>query len=145
MTLESWLKISLPAFPVVFALFGAGLYWHENVLPLLPPSLAFWGVVILMYLFSQWEVPGKRYTHMVTMFVTCLWLVSSITAHNLGRFIGSDGYHGVRSAVSDRDFWFAYICAITGSAIGLVHFIRLEPLIADQVRLDRANDIEENG
>jgi len=143
MTLESWLKIALPAFPMAFAVFGTGLYWHENILALLPPPIAFWGVVILMYLFSQWEVPGRRYTHTLTMFASSLWLLSSITAHNLGRFMLSGGYRGVTSALSNWDFWYAYGCAAVGSVIGIIHFVRFEPLIAAQVREDRATDSQD--
>jgi hypothetical protein len=53
---ESWLKIGLPGFPVAFTIFGVWLYWGDNPLPLLAPPLAFWGLVILLYLFSHFEV-----------------------------------------------------------------------------------------
>jgi hypothetical protein len=145
MSPESWLKISLPAFPVAFAIIGVGLYWQDNIVALLPPSIAFWGLVTLMYLFSQLEVPGKRYTHILIMFVTCLWLVSSITSHNLGKFIASAKYSGVASLLSDKDLWFAYGCAVVGSLFGVFHFVRLEPLIVSQTERDRASSGEKKG
>ena len=30
MATESWLKIALPAYPVLFTIFGVWLYWGDN-------------------------------------------------------------------------------------------------------------------
>src|SRR5271155_4355729 len=120
MTLESWLKISLPSFPVAFAVLVVGLYWQENILALLPPALALWGLMILYYLFSTWEVPERRSTYYLTISVSCLWFASSLTAHNLGKFVASRSYSGVASALSCKDFWCAYGCAVVGAIAGLI-------------------------
>jgi hypothetical protein len=53
MALESWLKIALPAYPVLFTIFGVWLYWGDNPVALLAPSIAFWGLMVLFYLFSH--------------------------------------------------------------------------------------------
>ena len=89
MSRESWFKIALPAFPVGFVIFGSWLYWGDNVIPLLPPALGFWGVTILYYLFTHLYIPERRLSFILTMGVAGLWLVTSITAHNLGRFVNS--------------------------------------------------------
>src|SRR2546422_1440645 len=70
MSSESWFKVSLPAFPAAFTIFGVGLYWGENPLPLLPPSIAFWGLVILFYLFTHLYVPNRAYPLLFTIFVS---------------------------------------------------------------------------
>ncbi len=144
MALESWLKISLPAFPVAFAVFVIGWYWDENILALLPPSVALWGLMILYYLFSTWEVPERRSTYYLTISVSILWFASSLTAHNLGKFIASSSYSGVTSALSCKDFWSAYGCAVVGAITGLIQFLRFEPLIVAKADGDRAQYDEEN-
>src|SRR5580658_7562982 len=144
MSSESWLKISLPACPVGFAVFVVGLYWRENILALLPPSLAFWGLMILYYIFSTWEVPGKRYPLFLTILLAVLWFGSSLTAHSLGRFVASGSYSGVTSVLPKMDFWYAYLCGFVSSAVGLHQFRRFEPLIVAQAQKDRARHDEEN-
>ncbi len=135
---ESWLKISLPAFPVAFTVFGVWLYWGENPLPLLAPSVAFWGLVVLFYLFSHLvEEPNKNYQLFLIIAATVLWFVSAITSHNLGKFVISNRYIGLGSVFSTKDFWYAYICSGFACAAGLVHFIRYEPVIVEQIRKDR--------
>lgn len=135
---ESWLKISLPAFPVAFSVFGIWLYWGENPLPLLAPAVAFWGVVILFYLFSHFDEPTRSLPLFLMIGQTALWLVSTITSHNLGRFLLSKRYTGVSDVLRNRDFWFAYVSCVVGAAVGLFHFFRLEPLIVTQIKADRA-------
>src|SRR6266550_3878595 len=111
MGLESWLKISIPAFPVAFAIFGIWLYWGESPLPFLAPSVAFWGLVVLFYLFSHLDLPNRKYPFILTIGVTVLWLVTAITSHNLGKFITSNRYTGPGSVFWNKDFWYAYICS----------------------------------
>ena len=137
MNSESWLKISLPAFPVGFAVFGVWFYWGDNPLPLLAPSIAFWGVVILFYLFSHFDMANRSYPLFLMIGETALWLVSSIASHNLGKFLVSKQYTGLEAVLMNKDFWFAYVCCFAGSAVGLIHFFRLEPLIVAQVSADR--------
>jgi len=135
---ESWLKISLPAFPVAFTIFGVWLYWRENPLPLLAPSVAFWGVVVLFYLFSHLDLPdGRSYSLFLIIAATSLWMVSAITSHNLGRFVISTRYSGFWSVFGSADFWYAYICAAVACSTGLRHFLRYEPEIVEQIRKDR--------
>jgi|SRR6266850_1764958 len=135
---ESWLKISLPAFPVAFTIFGVWLYWRENPLPLLAPSVAFWGVVVLFYLFSHLDLPdGRSYSLFLIIAATSLWMVSAITSHNLGRFVISTRYSGFWSVFGSADFWYAYICAAVACGTGLRHFLRYEPEIVEQIRKDR--------
>ena len=135
---ESWLKIILPAFPVAFTVFGVGLYWGENPLPLLAPSIAFWGLVVLFYLFSHLEaVPNKNYQLFLIIAATLLWFVSALTSHNLGKFVSSNRYIGLGSIFSTKDFWYAYVCAAFACVTGLWHFIRYEPEIVAQIKKDR--------
>jgi Na+/citrate or Na+/malate symporter len=137
MALESWFKIGLPAFPLGFTLLGAWLYWGDNPLALLPPPLAFWGVVVLFYLFSHLYVPNRRYPLVLTIFASVLWLVASITAHNLGRFLSSSQARGVSAVMANKDFWYAYISAAVGCVVALRNFLRYEPIIVDKSRRDR--------
>lgn len=137
MSPESWLKISLPAFPVGFTLFGVWLYWGENPLPLLPPPIAFWGLVVCFYLFSHLYIPERRYPLITTIFATVLWLVASLTSHSLGKFLGSTSYTGMLSLIARKDFWYAYTCAAVAFAAGLWNFLRYEPAIISQIREDR--------
>jgi hypothetical protein len=117
MAFESWLKIVLPAFPVAFTIFGVWFYWGENSLALLPPPLAFWGVVILFYVFTHIYVPDRRLPFVLTIFASVLWLVASITSHNLARFLVSTRYSGFISILSSKDFWYAYVNAIVGFGV----------------------------
>jgi hypothetical protein len=141
---ESWLKISLPAFPVAFTVFGVWLYWGENPLPLLAPPAAFWGLVVLFYLFSHLELPNRNYPLILIIAITALWLVSAITSHNLGKFVASARYNGFTSVFRNRDFWYAYICSAVACTAGLTHFIRFEPLIVGAVKKVRQR-IESEG
>jgi hypothetical protein len=135
---ESWLKISLPAFPVAFTVFGVWLYWGENPLPLLAPPAAFWGVVVLFYLFTHLDLPkGRSYPLLLIIAASGLWVIAAITSHNLGKFLTSKGYVGLVSVFRNKDFWYAYICSASACAAGLVHFIRYEPVIVKQIKEDR--------
>lgn len=145
MSLESWLKIIMPAFPVGFTIFGVWAYWGENPLPLLPPPLAFSGLVVCFYLFTHLYFPNRRYPFIMTIFVTLLWLVACITSHNLGKFLGSPSYSGVLSVVTRKDFWYAYVCSVIAFASGLLNFFRYEPMIAAQIQDDRSAAGREGG
>jgi hypothetical protein len=137
MSRESWFKIVMPAFPVGFTIFGVWIYWRENPLALLPSPIAFAGVVILFYLFTHLYVPSRRYPLIMIMLATILWLVASITAHNLGKFLSSREYSGAASIMTRTDFWYAYICAGIAFAAALKNFLRYEPLIVARVQEDR--------
>lgn len=144
MVSESWYKIGLPAFPVAFTIFGVWLYWGDNSLALLPPPLAFWGVVILFYVFTHLYVPNRRHPLVLTIFASVLWLVASITSHNLGRFLSSRQYSGLASLISNKDFWYAYVSAAVACGVGLQNFLRFEPMIVAATRRDQfAADTEE--
>lgn len=134
---ESWLKIALPAFPVGFTLLGLGLYWKENILPLLPPNIAFWGVVIAFYLFTHLFVPETTATFYLTAWTAALWLVASITSHNLAVFIASPDYGGFFRVFLELDFWFAYGFALLGVFPALRLFVINEPLIARETQRQR--------
>ena len=140
MSSESWFKVSLPAFPAAFTIFGVWLYWGDNPVALLPPPIAFWGLVILFYLFTHTYVPtgtGRRYPILLTIAVTSLWLVASITSHNLAKFVGSNQHTGFVEIITKKDFWFAYVCAALACAAGVSNFRRYEPLIVAQAERDR--------
>ncbi len=137
MSAESWYKISLPAFPVAFTVFGVWLYWGENPLPLLPPSISFWGLMILFYLFTHLYVPNRMYPLLLTIFGTALWMVASITSHKFGKFLTSERYSGFLSILLNKDFWYAYICAGVVCAVGLRDFFRFESLILAKSQEDR--------
>jgi hypothetical protein len=138
MSSESWFKVSLPAFPAAFTIFGGWLYWGDNPVALLPPPIAFWGLVILFYLFTHTYVPsGRRYPIIVTISATSLWLVASITSHNLATFLSSNRQSGFVEIIAKKDFWFAYVCAALACAVGVWHFRRLEPLIVAQAERER--------
>ncbi|SRR5258708_8611758 len=137
-TLDSWLKIGLPAYPALFTIFGAWLYWGDNPVSLLAPPIAFWGLVVLFYLFSHLYT-GNRYPLALMITITVLWLVSAATSHSLGKFVASNQYKGFFSVMSNINFWYAYICAAFAALIGLSHFVRYEPLIVEQIQKDRAS------
>jgi len=138
MSPESWLKIAMPAFPVGYTVFGIWLYFGENPLPILPAPIAFWGLVVCFYLFSHLYTPEQRRYPLVTMvFATILWLVASLTSHNLSKFLGSTSYHGTLSLMGRTDFWYAYICSTAAFTGGLWNFRRYEPMIISQIRQDR--------
>jgi len=135
---ESWYKVSLPAFPVAFTLAGVWLYWGENPVALLPSPVAFWGLVVLFYLFTHLYVPNKRYPLLLTISATLLWLIASITSHNLGKFLISGRYSGPASVLANKDFWYSYVSAGVGCLIGLRNFFRFEPVIAGKSLEDRS-------
>ncbi len=134
---ESWLKISLPAIPVAFTIFGIWLYWGENPLPLLAPSLAFWGVVIFFYLFTHCYVPTKSYPLYLMVIASGFWLLSSITSHNLGKFLTSKEYTGTWSVLLNKDFRYAYICCLVDALGAVIHFFKYEPLIMAEIQAQR--------
>lgn len=134
MSWESWFKVSLTALPIGFSLIGVGLYWRENPLPVLAPSLAFWGVTTTFYLFTQAYMPYSRAPFYLAVFTALLWLVASITGHNFGAFLKSSSYSGFRSALGNTDFWFSYVSALTGFLLALWQFRRHEPRIAERIR-----------
>jgi hypothetical protein len=137
MTSESLLKIAPPALPVAFTIFGVWIYWHENPLPLLPPPIAFFGVVTLFYLFTHFDAPSRREPLLLMVCAGGLWILASITSHNLGRFLRSKEYDGVESILMDTDFWYAYVCAAGCMYVSLRQFFRLEPIIEAKVQADR--------
>ena len=75
---------------------------------------------------------------MLTILATVLWLVSSITSHNLGRFLNSGRYSGLVSVILNRDFWYAYVTSLMCAMVALKNFVRYEPMIVKQVELDIA-------
>ena len=105
---------------------------------MLPPSIAFFGVVTLFYLFSHIDIPGKRYPLFLIMFASVLWLLASITAHGLARFVNSARYSGPGSVMLSKDFWYAYISAGFSAGVGFKKFVELEPEIAEKTKQDRA-------
>jgi hypothetical protein len=127
MNWESWFKVSLSGLPVLFTILGPGLYWGDNVLPALAPSIGFWGVVITFYLYTHVSLPGRRSPFFLAICTACLWAFSSVTSHNLGRFVSSHAYHGVVSALENKDFWYSYIMSAISSTIALWQFLRHEP------------------
>jgi hypothetical protein len=137
MNLESWLKVGLPAFPALFTIFGVWGYWNENPLPVLAPAVGFWGVVLLYYLFSNLVVSSKNYPLFLIICTTALWVVSSITSHNLGKFLASAQHVGFWSVVLNKDFRYAYICAVIGALVGFFHFRRYEPEIVKELKRTR--------
>jgi hypothetical protein len=135
---ESWFKVSLSALPVAFTVFGVGAYWHEDPLRLLAPNVAFWGVVLEFYLFSNLEVPGSRAPFYFSVCSALLWLVSAITTHNLVREIASNPQAGLMFELATKDFWFAYAAATVGCGVPLYRFLKFEPLIVENRRKERA-------
>jgi hypothetical protein len=128
---ESWFKVSLSGLPVAFTVIGVWGYWHEDPLRLLAPNIAFWGVVLEFYLFSNLEVPGSRAPFYFSICSALLWLVSAITAHNLVRAFASNPKAGLLFELGSKDFWFSYSAAAFGCGIPLRRFFRYEPLIAE--------------
>jgi hypothetical protein len=135
---ESWFKVGLSALPTLFTVFGLWLYWGDNPLAILAPSLGFWGVTLSFYLFTHIYVPERRSPFYLAVCTSGSWLVSSITAHNLGRFLASSAYTGVVSVVRNKDFRYSYGFSILGFLLALVLFIRHEPRIVAQVESERA-------
>ena len=138
MTAESWAKVFLPALPTGFTVLGVWGYWGENPLPLLAPNMAFWGVVITFYLFTYLSRPGSRTPYFFAVATALLWGVSAVTGHNLGRFIASADYSGLKSVLSQRDFWYCYVFGVLGAGLPLWKFLEYEPRIAAQVENERA-------
>jgi hypothetical protein len=142
MTWESWFKIALSGLPVAYTIFGVWFYWGDNPIPLLAPSLAFWGVVIVYYLFGHIYLETNKEPFWLAISTALLWLISNITSHNLGRFVSSTAYSGTLSVLGSKDFWYAYLCAVLSSGIGLWQFFKHEPNIMAQVLDDRAAQSE---
>ncbi len=134
LTLESWFKVGLPALPAVFTLLGVGGYWGENPLPILAPSLAFWGVVVVYYLFGRIYAPKTFAPFWLAVSTAILWLLSAITSHNLAKFIASNKYGGIGSVLANKDFLWAYGFAMASVAIGLWQFLVHEPKILEHDR-----------
>jgi len=138
MSPESWLKIALPGFPVAFIILVNWVYWGENPLPLLPPSVAFWGFVILYYLFTNLYIAEKPSLPLIlTGSTLVLWFAASLTSHSLGRFLLSDRYYGLLSILSNKDFLIACLCALVSFSVGIRHFCKYEPLIRANSQKDR--------
>ena len=131
MSPESWFKVSLSALPVAFTVFGVWGYWHEDPLRLLAPNIAFWGVVLEFYLFSNLEVPASRAPFYYSISSALLWLVSAITTHNLVRALASNPKAGLMFELGSKDFWFAYAAAAVGCGEPLWRFFKFEPLISE--------------
>jgi hypothetical protein len=129
---ESWFKVALSVLPVAFTVFGVWGYWHENPLPVLAPNIAFWGVVLEFYLFSNLDVPESRAPFFFSVGSALLWLVSAITAHHLVRALASNPTAGVVVMLRTTDFWYAYVAAVVGCAVPLRRFSKFEPLITAQ-------------
>lgn len=124
---ESWFKVSLSALPVAFTVFGVWVYWHEDPLRLLAPNIAFWGVVLEFYLFSNLQVPASRAPFYFSISSALLWLVSAITTHNLVRALASNPKAGVMFELGSKDFWFAYVAAAIGCGFRCGGFLSSSP------------------
>ena len=138
---ESWFKVGLSALPTLFTIFGIWLYWGDNPLAILAPSVSFWGVTLSFYLFTHIYVPEKRSPFYLAVFTSGSWLVSSITAHNLARFLASSGYTGLISVFGNKDFRYSYGFSLIGFVIALTLFIRHEPHIVAQVESERGAEL----
>ena len=138
MTPESWFKICLPALPAGFTVLGVWGYWGQNPLPLLAPNMAFWGVVITFYLFTYLFRPGNRSPYVLGVTTALLWLVSAVTGYNLGRFIASADYSGLKSVLSRTDFWYSYVFGVSGAGLALWQFLKHERGIVAQVEKEKA-------
>lgn len=95
-------------------------------------------MVLSFYLFTHVYVPERRGPFYLAVCTSGSWLVSSITAHNLGRFLASQAYTGVVSLLGNKDFRFSCGFSAVGFAIVLVQFIRHEPGIAAQMQSERS-------
>ena len=138
MTPESWFKVWLPALPAGFTVLGVWGYWGQNPLPLLASNMAFWGVVITFYLFTYLSRPGSRTPYFFAVATALLWGVSAVTGHNLGRFIASADYSGLKSVLSRTDFWYSYVFGVSGAGLALWQFLKHEPGIVAQVEKEKA-------
>jgi hypothetical protein len=134
MNWESLFKVSLTALPIGFSLLGVGLYWHENPLPVLAPSLAFWGVTTAFYLFTQAYMPTSRAPFLGAVYTAIFWLVASIAAHNLAVFLRSTSYSGFWSILKNTDFWYSYVSALMGFLLALWQFCKHEPRIVERIQ-----------
>jgi hypothetical protein len=139
MTWESWFKIGLSALPTSFTIFGLWLYWGDNPLPVLAPSLGFWGVVIAFYLFTHIYVENSRAPFFFATFTACLWLVSAITAHNLGQFLRANQQVGVLRLFKNKDFWYAYAPSTLSLGTALWQFLLHEPRIVREIEGERTS------
>ena len=137
LTWESWFKVGLAALPIGFSIFGVGIYWHENPLPVLAPSIAFWGVSTAFYLFTQVYMPESRAPFYLAVFTAMFWLLASITAHKLGAFLNSKSYSGMLSILGNIDFWYSYAFALAGFSLALWQFRIHEPHIIERIEKQR--------
>ena len=138
MSSESWYKVALSALPVAFTVLGIWGYWHEDPLPLLAPNIAFWGVVLEFYLFSNLDVPGSRAPFFFSVGSALLWLVSAITTHHMVRALASNPNGGLVFMMRTTDFWYAYVAAVVGCGVPLRRFLKFEPLIVEHMRNERS-------
>lgn len=134
MTWESWFKVGLSALPIGFSIFGVGLYWRENPLPVLAPSIAFWGVSTTFYLFTQIYMPESRAPFYLAVFTALFWLLASVTAHNLGVFLKSTSYSGIVSVLRNTDFWYSYIFGVFSFSLAFWQFRVHEPRIIQRIK-----------
>jgi len=134
MTWESWFKVSLPSLPILFSVFGVWLYWGENPLPVLAPSIAFWGVTISFYLFTQVYKPNSRAPFFLAIVTASLWAFASITSHNLALFLRAGSHSGFIDVLKNTDFWYSYVLAGVAFALSLWQFLVHEPGIMEHVR-----------
>ena len=142
MSLESLFKIGLPAFPLGFTILGAWLYWGDNPLALLPPPLAFWAGRNFLNLFASiCSEPADPLV--LTIFASVLWLVASITAHNLSRFLSASQHIQFATLMGRTYFLYAYISAGFGCTVAGWNFLRYEPAIVNKSRRDRGAAIIE--
>ncbi len=138
LTWESWFKVGLSALPVAFSILGVWVYWRENPLPVLAPSIAFWGVGTTFYLFTQIYIPESRAPFYLAVFTALSWLLTSITAHNLAAFLRSPAYSGFWSILRNTDFWFSYAFALFSFGLALQQFCTREPRIVERISQQRS-------
>ncbi len=136
MTWESWFKVGLPALPALWAVFGLWGYWGENPIPLLAPAVAYWGVVVVYYLFGRVYAPKTYSPFWLAVFTVLLWFISSITSHHLSKFLALSTPR-ITQVIANRDFLYAYVCAVLSACLGLWQFLRHEPKIVERDRIQR--------
>jgi hypothetical protein len=128
------LDLSLPAFPLLFMIFGVGLYWHDNILPTLAPSVAFWAVAVIFYLDARVEIVGSRAFPLLIAATSVLWLLSSITGQNLKKYIVLADQLKDYSVILKRiDLYYSYGSALLAVGLALTVFIKYEPLASQRI------------
>ncbi len=137
MTWESSFKIGLPAIPLMYTVLAVWGYWGENPVALLPPQIAFWGVVITFYLFTHIYLPDSRAPFFMTLLTSLVWLISSLTSHGLARIIASNDYQGFFSLLLSKDLWFSYGFSFAGFGVAFWQFVIHEPRIVAEARRQR--------